>query len=100
MKLAEALSLRAELKNKINALGLRIGEVPIHESQTKIHDAADGSYTDYELFVSPTRDFEQELLWHGCKIIVLSPDDFRQEMIGILKDMARSYETGENTVEE
>lgn len=170
MKLAEALSLRAELKNKINALGLRIreseeianlfgieiecdkangfryfirrdryadteisewlpsslcmaslgdrlkyhrkvmlekapennyiGEVPIHESQTKIHDAADGSYTDYELFVSPTRDFEQELLWHGRKIIVLSPDDFRQEMIGILKDMARSYETGENTVEE
>lgn len=26
MKLAEALSLRAELKNKINALGLRIRE--------------------------------------------------------------------------
>lgn len=77
-----------------------IEEVPIHESQTKIRDAADGSYTDYELYVSPTRDFEQELLWHGRKIIVLSPDGLRQEMIDILKDMARSYETGENTVEE
>jgi predicted DNA-binding transcriptional regulator YafY len=77
-----------------------IDEVPLHESQTKIRDAADDSYTDYELFLSPTCDFEQELLWHGRKIIVLSPDDFRQEMIGILKDMVRSYETGENTVEE
>ena len=66
-----------------------IEEVPIHES-----------YTDYELYVSPTRDFEQELLWHGRKVIVLSPDDFRQEMLDILKDMVRSYETGENTVEE
>lgn len=77
-----------------------IEEVPLHESQTKIRDAADGSYSDYELCVSPTRDFEQELLWHGRKVIVLSPDDFRQEMIGILKDMVRSYETGANTVEE
>lgn len=77
-----------------------IDEVPLHESQTKIHDAEDDSYSDYELNVSPTRDFEQELLWHGRKIIVLSPDDFREEMTGILKDMVRSYQTGENTVEE
>lgn len=77
-----------------------INEVPLHESQVKIHDAEDLSYTDYELNVSPTRDFEQELLWHGRKIIVLSPDDFRQEMVDILKDMVRSYETGENTFEE
>lgn len=77
-----------------------INEVPLHESQVKIRDAEDLSYTDYELNVSPTRDFEQELLWHGRKIIVLSPDDFRQEMVGILKDMVRSYETGENTFEE
>lgn len=77
-----------------------IDEVPLHESQTKICDAEDYTYTDYELTVSPTRDFEQELLWHGRKIIVLSPDSFRQEMLGILKDMAKSYETGENTVEE
>lgn len=75
-----------------------IDEVPLHESQSKITDA--GEYSDYELNVRPTRDFEQELLWHGRKIIVLSPDDFRDEMTGILKDMVHSYETGENTVEE
>lgn len=77
-----------------------IDEVPLHESQTKIRDANDFSYSDYELRVCPTRDFEQELLWHGRKIIVISPDGFHQEMVGILKDMVRSYETQENTVEE
>lgn len=75
-----------------------IDEVPLHESQTKLCDR--GEYCDYELTVRPTRDFAQELLWHGRKIIVLSPDHFRQQMIGVLKDMARSYETGENTLEE
>ena len=75
-----------------------INEVPLHESQRVIKKADE--YTDYELHVSPTRDFEQELLWHGRKVIVLSPENFRQEMIGILKDMTESYETGKNTVEE
>lgn len=75
-----------------------IDEVPLHESQREIKKTDE--YTDYELNVSPTRDFEQELLWHGRKITVLSPDYFRQEMIGILKDMTKSYETGKNTEEE
>lgn len=77
-----------------------IDEVPLHESQRVIKKADDDSYTDYELYIRPTRDFEQELLWHGRKIMVLGPDDFRKEMIGILKDMTESYETGKNTVEE
>lgn len=72
--------------------------MPLHESQTVVKKADD--YTDYDLFVSPTRDFEQELLWHGRKIIVLSPDSFKNEMIGILNYMAESYETGKNMVEE
>lgn len=72
--------------------------MPLHESQTVVKKADD--YTDYDLFVSPTRDFEQELLWHGRKIIFLSPDSFKNEMIGILNDMAESYETGKNMVEE
>lgn len=75
-----------------------IDEVPLHESQTVVRRADD--YTDYELFVSPTRDFKQELLWHGRKIIVLSPDDFLEEMIGILDGMVKSYKTGEDTVGE
>lgn len=77
-----------------------IDEVPLHESQRVIKKADDDSYTDYELYVRPTRDFKQELLWHGRKITVLGPDDFRKEMIGILNNMTESYETGKNTVEE
>lgn len=75
-----------------------IDEVPLHASQRVVKEADD--YTDYELYVSPTRDFQQELLWHGRKLIVLSPDDFRQKMTAILKDMAESYRTGKNTEEE
>lgn len=77
-----------------------IEEVPLHESQTKVRDAADFSYSDYELNVRLTRDFEQELLWHGRKIIVLSPKYFKDEMLDILKGMVESYETGKNMVEE
>jgi hypothetical protein len=75
-----------------------VDEVPLHKSQTKIRDGYD--YSDYRLHLSPTDDFLQELLWHGRKITVLSPDSLRQEMLDILKDMTESYATGKNTVKE
>ena len=52
-------------------------------------------YWKYTLTVRPSRDFLQELLWHGRNIIVLKPENLRQEMIGILKNMTKSYEMGE-----
>ena len=52
-------------------------------------------YREYTLTIRPSRDFLQELLWHGRNIIVLKPENLRQEMIGILKDMTKSYETCE-----
>ena len=72
-----------------------IEEVPLHESQQKVREAKDGMYREYTLTVRPSRDFLQELLWHGRNIIVLKPEGLRQEMISILKDMQESYETGE-----
>ena len=72
-----------------------IEEVPLHESQQKVKESKDGMYREYTLTVRPSRDFLQELLWHGRNIIVLKPESLRQEMIGILKDMTKSYETGE-----
>ena len=72
-----------------------IEEVPLHESQQKVKKSKDGMYREYTLTVRPSRDFLQELLWHGRNIIVLKPESLRQEMIGILKDMTKSYETGE-----
>ena len=72
-----------------------IDEVPLHESQQKVKESKDGMYREYTLAVRPSRDFLQELLWHGRNIIVLKPESLRQEMISILKDMTKSYETGE-----
>ena len=72
-----------------------IEEVPLHESQQKVKGSKDGMYREYTLTVRPSRDFLQELLWHGRNIIVLKPENLRQEMIGILKNMTKSYETGE-----
>ncbi|MCW4129688.1 hypothetical protein ONT16_15845 [Prevotella copri] len=37
----------------------------------------------------------EDVPWHDRNIIVLKPESLRLEMIGILKDMAKSYETGE-----
>ena len=72
-----------------------IEEVPLHESQQKVKESKDGMYREYTLTVRPSRDFLQELLWHGRNLIVLKPESLRQEMIDILKDMTKSYETGE-----
>ena len=72
-----------------------IEEVPLHESQQKVKVSKDGMFREYTLTVRPSRDFLQELLRHGRNIIVLKPESLRLEMIGILKDMTKSYETGE-----
>ena len=72
-----------------------IEEAPLHESQQKVKESKDGMYREYTLTIRPSRDFLQELLWHGRNLIVLKPESLRQEMIGILKDMTMSYETGE-----
>ncbi len=74
-----------------------IEEVPLHDSQRRLTESKDGLYREYELTVRPSRDFLQELLWHGRNIMVLQPESLRQKMIGILQDMARSYQTGECT---
>lgn len=72
-----------------------IEEVPLHESQEMVRKSEDDMFREYTLTVRPSRDFMQELLWHGRNIIVLQPESLKQEMIGILKDMAKSYVTGE-----
>ena len=72
-----------------------IEEVPLHESQQKVKESADGLYREYTLAVRPSRDFLQELLWHGRNIVVLKPESLKRQMIDILKDMMQSYETGE-----
>lgn len=72
-----------------------IKDVPIHAaSQIIVED--NENYTDFEIFVRPTYDLKQELLWHRDKIAVLAPESFRQDMINVLKATLKGYETSEN----
>ena len=69
-----------------------IEEVPLHESQQKVKESKDGMYREYALTVRPSRDFLQELLWHGRNLIVLKPESLRQEMIDILTHIAAVFD--------
>lgn len=69
-----------------------IEQNPLHTSQRIIREA--NNFTDYELFVRPTKDFRQELLWHCNKIAVLSPPSFKESMIHTMQVMIKSYITG------
>ena len=69
-------------------------DVPVHSSQIEVNHMED--YTDFEIFVRPTYDLKQELLWHRDKLAVLAPESFRQDMIQVLHATLSGYETGEN----
>lgn len=67
-------------------------EVPLHSSQ-EIVDETD-EWTDFSLYVRPTYDFKQELLWHRDKLAVIYPAWLCEDMIDILSRMMHSYQTG------
>lgn len=71
-----------------------IEETPLHSSQRCVY--REDGYAEYELRVQLTRDFKQQLLWHGRKLIVVSPQSLRDEMVGILENMRESYQTQNN----
>lgn len=91
-------------EDKLKAEKIRIGvfwpedkfleETPIHPSQHRVYH--EDGYTEFELTVQPTRDFKQQLLWHGRKLFVVSPLSLRDEMLKILDDMRTTYLTHEN----
>lgn len=69
-------------------------DVPLHSSQVEVNHT--DAYTDFEIYVRPTYDLKQELLWHRDKLTVLSPEPFRQDMMSVLNSMLEEYKTGEN----
>ena len=70
-----------------------IRDLPIHSSQKVI--VTNEAYTDFEIYVRPTYDLKQELLWHRDKLAVLYPEAFKQDIIKILSRTLRAYQTGE-----
>ena len=52
--------------------------LPLHHSQEEIENADE--YSVFRYYLSPTYDFVQEILSHGCEVEVLSPKHVRDEV--------------------
>lgn len=66
-----------------------VRSVPIHPSQEEIETQLD--YSLFRIFVRPSYDLVQHLLWNREHIEVISPDAFREEIIGVLQKMMGRY---------
>ena len=66
-----------------------VRSVPFHESQVE-EEKGDG-YSVFSVFVRPSYDFVQQLLWNREQIEVLSPEEFRIQIIGMLRQMLGRY---------
>ena len=73
---------------------LYLKDLPIHESQILIDETE--NHSDFEIYVRPTYDLKQELLWNRDKLAVLAPESFRQDMIAILEATLKGYQTGDS----
>lgn len=67
-------------------------ETPLHHSQKLLE--SNENWSDFELYLTPTYDFKQELLWNRDKLAVISPVWLKEDMIDILERMLNSYKTG------
>lgn len=64
-------------------------DLPLHPSQEETERHPDHSI--FTLYVRPTFDFEQELLWHGEALEVLAPASLRESMAGRIALMHEHY---------
>ena len=64
--------------------------LPLHHSQREVEICEE--YSIFEYFVSPTFDFQQEILSHGDEIEVLAPEHFRREVAEIVSIMGSYYQ--------
>ncbi len=71
-----------------------VRDVPMHHSQREINTTED--YADFELFVRPTYDFKQELMWQRDKMAVIEPESFKETMIEVLEATLKGYRTGQS----
>ena len=52
--------------------------LPLHHSQKEVE--TENEYSVFRYYLSPTYDFVQEILSHGCEVEVLSPEHLRNEI--------------------
>ena len=65
--------------------------LPLHHSQQKLEDESDELYTVYRYHLAPSYDLKQEVLSHGPSVEVLSPIEFREEIMDDIATMASRY---------
>lgn len=65
-------------------------DLPLHESSQQEVEC-NNEYSIFQLRVRPTFDFQQEILWNGEDIEVLSPEWLRKEIAGKIKRMWNKY---------
>ena len=63
--------------------------LPMHPSQKEVE--RNDEYSIFTLYLRPTFDFQQELLWNGDALEVLEPLWLRREIAGIVKRMWNNY---------
>jgi hypothetical protein len=66
-----------------------VRDLPLHESQREV--SSDGEYSIFEIYVHPTFDLMQELLWNGDELEVLEPEWFRNEVAKTIERMNNLY---------
>ena len=52
--------------------------LPLHHSQKEVE--TENEYSVFRYYFSPTYDFVQEILSHGCEVEVLFPEHLRNEV--------------------
>jgi len=67
-----------------------IRTLPKHVSQKEI--ATTDSYSDFEYYLVPTFDFQQEILKEGHELEVIEPQSLRKKIHGELKNALKRYQ--------
>ena len=81
----------------LETIKLRVGSdqanymrsLPMHHSQEELE--RNGDYSIFTMYLRPTFDFQQEILWNGDAVEVLEPLWLRKEIAGKVKRMWNTY---------
>lgn len=69
--------------------GNYIKSLPLHHSQTILKE--ENGRTFFQYFLSPTYDFKKEILSFGNRVLVVAPEDFREEILGEITEILKNY---------
>lgn len=64
--------------------------LPLHGSQTEV-DTVEGKYADFRYHIHPTIDFTRKLLSYGQYVMVLSPEQYQNEISQAVASAANLY---------